>query len=494
MPHRLAVLVGLLACNGATTTDTSSTDASDTTDASTTDTPTTDTSTASPLLPDTPFASGTRLIARATDAGGEADAFRGWHDTQLGIDCRVTMDETHALRCVPQAITIAYLDDACTEPVFEWFGCDDDDAPPAIVGGALASRCIGPPAAIGYDVGAAVTTDHVYTGNDCVYTDLFEDRTVYRASPRPSTDFVRFDATHVALDGGLGAWLLETADGAHHLAGIVATEPGQTCTPMQIGADRELCIPGDLAYDYGFLHLADTCDAETVAYSICGEQCEPPSPVLRYRHVGACNRFEAALHELEGTVDPELVYRGTPDTCAPSPSGTGTFWAVGGPTTTEPPALSRTFVGSGRLQQPRYTTPAGIPLTVPVAGWHDTELDVTCYELETATHGRRCLPETHAQNIDFGYYQDAACTEALLSWSDDPCITVDPPALYATFTNDGCTATPLTNVRAVGGAHDGPVYRRIGSDCTPEEVGPGDVYLTVGGAVSLDDYAPLTRR
>jgi len=435
-----------------------------------------------------PFVDGERLKAVYLEANGEAPILQHWWDTELEAACRPTMDATFALRCLPDsAATLVYLDEDCTEPAYEAPSCDDPV--PSHVRVSLPERCIGPSRAAGYAVGDAVVASRAYSllgDGRCLRVDRGEDVTFRRLAPVDDATFVAFTGRHVPLDGGLGVRVLDGDDGASQVYDLVATGPDQVCHPVELGPDHDLfCLHGDFAYDFGNLYADATCEAGAIAYSIGAEACDPPSHALVARLDGTCG-LGTTLHAIGAEVT--TAHQGSPAECVPARFGS-TYYAVGDAVDNTLPPLPTAPSGDGRLRVMAYATPGGRPLVSSGDGWFDEALGASCSARDTETHETVCLPDHFLEFAGRGSFADAACTEPLLPWSDDPCAG-PVPDLFATLPPAECGLAPIDQVRSVGARHDGPVYWSEGVSCIQRR-DPGVAYYALGQTMDLGVYAAV---
>lgn len=481
-------LCGLLACSGdGATDDPSVTD--EATDVGTGTGTGGDTGTSS-TLPSL-FQSGTRLQAAYRDGGPGARLFTAWQDTELGMDCFVRQIEPGRWACLPTYLaSIVYLDEACTQPAFQWESCGSK-APGAYVMSGSGDSCAPGSSDLAYEVGASVVQDHVYAAGSCDRLDFFEDRTFYRATARPTSDFVSFTAEHLPVGDGLGVRNLVGADGSSQITAMINTEHDQVCRSQTLGKDyAPYCLHGDAAYHFGTRHSDAGCTQGDVAHSFGTGTCDPPAYALTYETEPTCNYRYAVLHELGESLDPSSVYSGSPGACFPAPD-TQSYWAVGDPAGDVLPALTERYLGDGRLQLATWTTASGDPLTPAAFRWYDTSLGIVCGVYDTKSHGARCLPSVFQAHAGFGEFADAACTERVMRWPSDPCLAQEPPTLAALYEADGCTSWPLYDLREIGALHEGTVYYSGGTkSCKPIER-KGDVFYRFGKSVSAAVYAPL---
>lgn len=444
------------------------------------------------------FSEGTRLEAAYWDAGDDARLLAHWTDTELGIDCRLTRDPAGTLRCLPFAsVNLAYLDAACTEPVFYWEPCSGG-TPPAQVTGVIGLGCADARTGVPYATGARVEVDHAYRADDCTRMDFPKLREYYRAVEQPASDYVSYTEANVAIADGLGVHHLQGSDGSGYLSSLAHMAAGQACTAVNLGTDYAThCVPGEKAYDFDRAHTDAECTNGDAAMIFGAPSCPRPLYVLSTEPHPTCDRTYTELREAGDPIDRSDVYWGTPGGCFPSPEDR-TFYEVGPPAGSGLPPLDTAPVGTGRLRLDHWISESGTPLLPAAFRWFDTTLGLTCGRYDTV-EGSRCLPAVRAQSVTHTYVQyfaDAACTDAPLVYHyEDPCFPTAPPALAADYETGLCGAQgPLQNVREVGPRHAGPVYVALGAKCDLLAPGDHEVFYSVGSPVTLGDYAPIPLR
>ena len=347
--------------------------------------------------------SGTRLRAITYAPASGEPIFGGWYDTELEQECAFRRNADGRLRCEPHAeltLTIGYLDEGCTEPVYEVAdpACAASYVIPRDIGGRGPS--CGPVEITAlHRVGERLEVTRVFrrTSDGCEARDAMP--VVHRLTPVDPSAFVAADE-----EEGMGAWLardrLVADDGATQPMRLRDTRRGALC---ELAGDpwgsveRAPCTPDSFSL---IVRGGASCDA-TWAIDL---SCEPDLELVTRENEDECGRITSIE-----------VFRGTP--VPESELTSGAECALGFPlteaVTLEPaddavPWLTRAVHGSGRLRRMVWEHGELEAASLP----YDAELETTCIPAMTAGGELRCIPRVWSTDLgEDRVFVDDACTQ-----------------------------------------------------------------------------------
>jgi hypothetical protein len=459
MKHRaeagLFALVGLAlwACAGARV------DAPPLPDAGTTDAADSSNEIASglePWLAQPVYTPGSRLHAQVQDGGGDAVAFLGLYDTQLGFACNYVSSEDGARRCLPPSAVSAYLDSACTRPVF-LSQPDSAAASCSAVSPEFATQvlhaepsCAEAFVLRAYRAGAARAPAEVYSMNSGRCEALGKSECLYDAVALPPEAFVRGQVQRRAIDHGLALDEIAYDDGARAIIRIVDVARDASCAPTpEVAGDR--CLPLERAHDFGTSFRDATCAGEPVAIDPShAEPCGVPQIALRWEK-DLCGQWQLTPFALGQRL--QGAYQLAAHSCsALEPELEGAIYRIGAMLELKSfPALRAEEARGPRLALTYYTSLAGLPL-IAARGFTDTRLDRACY-VETFSDGsQRCVPRTLSGREPgdvgvYGPFLDSACKTRALAWQRPKAPCVEVPDVARIWPDD---STHVDRVASVG--------------------------------------------
>jgi hypothetical protein len=356
---------------------------------------------------------GTRLRA-VVQVAGSSKLFKGWHDTELDVDCRFQFDPDGTERCVPSEGNgyLQYSDAKCTKLV----AIVDSTRPlPAWLPEPTAFKCRQGPAY--RTVGATVAVTDTYSIDQtgaCIPGGTIGGTQITKAvgAVVPTTTFVAATKeVREARDPRLAANVRVAADGSREVTSHFDLERQADCSPRDHAGDGMACVPLDRAYIEALFADA-ACDAPA-AYrpAYANQNCDKTAPdIIQDSRPWFTDEYFEVGKAFTGS-----LYRKTP-ACQPYISvfePGATFFAVGKPIAWASLAqLSTKNEGAGRIAL-RVTRGSDAELITREA-FFDTTIGAVCQEVLTSDLKTRCAPYSPIQVSDFA---DDKCTQGLLAYT-----------------------------------------------------------------------------
>lgn len=467
------------------------------------------------LHDDVLFESGTRLRARVFDGGDGAVLFRGWFDTDLGVDCGQRRATDGADRCLPAVQPgFGFLDAACTEPVIALDACAGPAPKFVTKADAPTEQCAPAPPAVAYEVGAPVTPDAVYfldvaTGT-CLSGPLGDGPYFRRGAVVPPEKFAALEIVDEPVDGALEERLARrierSDDGAWRGITIVDREKNAPCNDYlwtYEGAYGDVCVAGTtllLTQSYHqYTDAACTVDANVVELAPPAQTCGLVfDTVLDF----AFDDDECGVHydvrKLGPTTSPTVpLYGGPPSKCAPAvpPQPGNALYGIDeviAPASFPPLPVRR--AGSGALRVPVWTDVDDHGL-VSLGGF-EREGERSCffYELGGAL---RCVDP---MGVDVPHFSDAGCTQpVVVVYVGDGTCPVAPQTMAAIIDQDAACGLfqRLAEVVTLGDvlpAATSYYDHHPDGTCTLVPLSPGAELRLVGATVDPSTFPVVVER
>lgn len=424
--------------------------------------------------PLTLFTSGTRLRAHILDAGGEAQAFEGWFDSELGFDCTSTEVAGESNRCMPPPLEeVVYLDAACAMPAADSAQFGATEAPPFTVERTSGEQNCD--AYRAYAVGEEQIVASIFVkdpSGGC--TEIVEERAVHALAPASLDVFAE-----LAIEDEGGALVFARTergpDGAFRIVSGLIKSIGEPCVGVGSPFDAgRFCAPSRRIRDPRTF-AEGSCAEPAIALDACQiTQLHAITDVTR----DVCGRELATVYQPGAIVD-DVFLADENSTCNATPSGRGRL--LGAPMDTGVlPYLDQLYLHGSSID---LAVDVGFGKAISSAGTFTTPGGYRCFVVETHD-GLRCLPPLLPRPTTFS---DAACTVPLTVAPPSDCY---PPPAVGTYASDGL----VSSVSQVGSAYAGPVYE--GGDGTPctlvaeSEAG----WSTVVNEASVTTFPELVRR
>jgi hypothetical protein len=385
--------------------------------------------------------SGTRLRARWIDGGGNARAFKGFHDEELDLDCVFERAIDGVVRCLPmvRGTSSYFANDDCTERVQVEDRCGE-------YGLASTFERLDAPEGCSERYGFRIHTielDEPLGLSTVYYPDglggclplTIDGPQVFPMVAIDSAIYASATAVVEPGDDRLSQGFLESEDGARMATWPIDDTYG-TCIWSGYGDDAR-CVPliptshEQVAYSDA---TCETLDADLYV-DLSGGTCEAP----------ALSRYDSATCGIEYFASEPATadYYRDGDACAEGePDGAVGF---GAPLALDDFApIDALGVGTGRLQVYTFAQAGQAFAQTYLEHFWDTELEASCEPLEYGGD-LRCVPVDRGAPVG-NAYADAACTEPLVNWIatecatpkfgmravDNDCNYLDPDAIFRT--------------------------------------------------------------
>ncbi len=444
------------------------------------------------------YGSGSRLQAVYEDAGGGAERFLHFYDSELAQSCNFAQGADASPRCAPQRMaTLSYTDASCTDPVVVVSSCEP--ALPAHISVQPEGACIDSnmPRLDAYTVGAASTATAVYfadASGSCVPDGTF-DATVDSAFEIAAADeglFAGATVTAVEVDGGLGQRVATADDGAFRVLGAYNLARDENCAGTDVG-DETLCLSANLAYG-GPNYSSASCAAQDIAYTVRGGECGEPQAVLKYTAaMDQCEPATVTVHAVGDSVDAAAVYTDASGACTLTTMTDLTYFEIGGEAMKGVlPTLAEASTGDGRLTFMTITTPDGAPVGQRTGPYMDTVRNEACSRITTA-EGDKCIQSMPMYpDTGTGYFSDALCTVQVVNVATAVC-AIEPPTQIGLFgaAAGTCASLSVETVFALGAEYTGAVYQDDGTGACVMGTYEGIDFYAFGAEIPLSEFADV---